>query len=393
MKPGAHIYELIAHEAIYAIAVFTHEGECLFLNRVAEHMLESPATGFRLAQLMPTEDRAPFKNFHADFLKHEGLYQDLIVRKVSGGQLIANVGLRHIPLDQGQTGYLLMVQDVTLQKKMQREITQKQIEIKAAYEDLLRQNRQLKELDGAKDKFIALTTHELRTPLSAMCASVDILRQDLYDSPQQRKEFIEILHEQAHQLQTLVDDILDFAKIQAGKMDYHLELKDITPLAENVMNSFAPLAENNEVRLRFQAPTDCPVKRVCYFDEVRLRQILANVMSNAIKFNRSKGQVDLRIKETANTVQLFIKDTGPGISPKNFSKVFNEFETVESMNQHQKGTGLGMPISRRLAQGMGGDLTFKSRVGVGTTFRVEIPKNKVLDEAFYQERPVLKKSA
>jgi signal transduction histidine kinase len=376
------LFEIMAQEAIYGIVVFQNTGKCLYINRVAEQLLESDQP--RLKDLMPRENLSPLKNLRREFLKHEGLYQDLMIRKASGNTFIANLGNKHLLLDEKKC-FLLMIQDVTLQKKMQREITQKQIEIKAAYEDLLKQNRQLKELDLAKDRFIALTTHELRTPISAMCASAEILKMKLYDNPEQMREFVDVIYDQGLQLQTLVNDILDFAKIQADKMDFYIELRDPVPIARDVLDSFMGMAETNQIKIKFSSPAQ-PTE--CYFDPVRLRQILSNIVNNAIKFNRPEGSVHLFFEEDADTkrIRILVADTGLGVPKSQWDKVFNEFETIGPVNQHYKGTGLGMPISRKLAQGMGGDLFFDSTPNIGSTFWVEIPQRKVLEESLYQAR-------
>ena len=375
-----HLFEAVAREATFGIVVFNSSGECLFINQFAINLLgvELPT----LAQLVPDGERPPLKNFSADILKHDGLYQDIMLKGASG-ILIANVGVKHLQID-GWEAQLLMLHDVTLQKKLQREITAKQTQIKMAYEELLKQNQQLKELDIAKDRFIALTTHELRTPLSAMVASAEILKLKLYDTPEQMDEFINMIHEQGNQLQDLVNDILDFAKIQAGKMDIYLEEQSVTPMIERITNHYTNMAENSAVSLSFEKPSS---DLVCYVDDVRLRQVLSNMISNAIKYNRKNGTVCVHCEQTDEWLKIFVTDTGKGIPADQINKVFNEFETIGQVAQHHKGTGLGMPISRKLTESMGGKLLLESVEGEGSTFWVELPRTRIMDENLYQKRP------
>jgi signal transduction histidine kinase len=377
-----HLYEVVANEATFGIVVFQDDGDCLFVNRVGQGMINQ--TEPALISLFPGTEKPPFKSFSMELLRHEGLYQDILIRREGQGTFVANVGVKHVHFD-GVSAHLLMLQDVTLQKKLQREIIHKQTEIKAAYEDLLRQNRQLKELDIAKNKFIALTTHELRTPLSAMVASAEILKLGLYDDPKQMQEFIDMIYEQGQHLQTLVNDILDFAKIQAGKMEFFIAEHDVVPLARSILHGFEGMGETTDhVKLTFSEP-EGPLN--CYFDELRLRQILSNMLSNAIKYNRANGTVRVHFENTEEFIKLYVEDTGQGIAEDQFDKIFNEFETVGQATEHHKGTGLGMPISRKLVEGMGGKLQFTSVYGKGSVFWVELPKNKILDSSLYQSRP------
>lgn len=376
-----HLYETIAREAMFGIVVFGDSDACLFSNQKAHEMLG--AADLRLADMSPNEERPHLKSFTVDITKHDGLYQDILIRKRDGDAFIANVGVRRIEVD-GRSAHLLMLQDVTLQKKLQREIIAKQTEINAAFEELLHQNRKLKELDLAKDRFIALTTHELRTPLSAMVASAEILKLGLYDDDAQMREFIEMIYEQGLHLQSLVNDILDFAKIQAGKMDFYIESQDAITLVSAIVRGFEIMAESNKVALFFHDPGR---PAMAYFDGMRLHQIVSNIVNNAIKYNRPGGRVDIGIEIDADTIRIHVKDTGKGIPSDQFDKVFNEFETIGQVALHHKGTGLGMPISRKLAEGMGGQLSLESEVDVGSTFTVHLPTTKVLDEDLYRPRP------
>lgn len=377
------LYQAIAEESMSGFLAFNQAGECIFANRVAKQLLNSDSP--ELASMEPTQGHPQLTSFTTELLKHDGVYQDVLVQ----GQdprpaFIVNLGVKSTVVD-GENVQILMMQDVTLQKKLQREIMAKQTEIKAAFEELLGQNRQLKELDIAKDRFIALTTHELRTPLSAMIAAAELLKLQLYDNEEQMNEFITMIYEQGMHLQDLVNDILDFAKIQAGKMDVYLEEKDPVALMKSVVDGFEGMAETNKVEIKFEQPNQ---SMVCYFDPLRLRQIFSNIVNNAIKYNRANGTMTVRFEQKEEKIFVYVDDTGKGIPEEEKSKVFNEFETVGSVSNHHKGTGLGMPISRKLAERMGGNLLFESIHGKGSTFWVELPRLRVFeDEALYQPRP------
>lgn len=369
---------------MFGIAVFDlATAQSFYLNKMAVQLLNCEQLTLVDLNPPPTQARGQLVAFSADLFKHDGFYNDILVGSPSGRCLIANIGVKSTEVD-GKSVQIVMFQDVTLQKKLQREITAKQNEIHQAYTDLLRQNEQLKELDKAKNRFIAITTHELRTPLSAMVASAEILKLELYDDSQQMKEFVNIIYDQGQHLSDLVNDILDFAKIQAGKMDFYIEDQNLIPHLQGILRNFTDMASNNSVEIKFENP---PETVNCYFDEVRLRQVVSNIVNNGIKYNKAGGTLTVTIAESAEAVKVSFTDTGKGIAEDQFDKVFNEFETIGNVSQHHKGTGLGMPISRKLINGMGGKLDFTSIFGQGSTFWIEIPKTKVLTDEVYRPRP------
>ncbi len=380
------LFRIMADEAFMGFVTFDLKTRgCVYLNKKSRELfeLQSAENEWSLDQVFATSSRGDFKAFTQDLLAHEGLYQDVLLHKLNGQFFIANVAVRR--LDSGeQSLVLLMIQDVTLQKKLQREIVAKQLELKTSFEELLKQNTRLKELDLAKDRFVALTTHELRTPLAAMVTSAEILYKKMYDSPEQMDEFVEMIFEQGQHLHALVNDILDFAKIQAGRMDFYIEWQDPSELIQSLCQHFAGMAESHKVAIEVR-PAPAPIS--CYYDELRLRQVLSNIINNAIKYNRKGGSVAISFEDQPECVKIFIRDTGKGIAPDHLQKVFDEFETLGQVAAHHGGTGLGMPISRRLMEGMGGALLLKSELNVGSLFWVEIPKTKCLSEDLYRPRP------
>ena len=375
------LYKFIAEEAQLGFVVCDISNfEVKYINRSAENSLSKKIQSIH--EMSPKSERPPFLSFNGSLLEQEGLHQEILVQK---GEtcFIATINVKAIgPLEENLR--LVMIQDVTLQMKLQRELNAKQAELKMAFEDLLKQNQQLKELDAAKDKFIALTTHELRTPVSAILATADVLKLGFYESEEELKEFIGMIHEQGHHLLELVNDILDFAKIQAGKMDFYIEPHDLVEFSKSLYKGFTKMAEQNGIEL---IPFKMEEKHIGYFDSLRLNQVLSNIITNAIKYNVKGGTVTLSIEEIEDHIKISVTDTGKGISPEDLNKVFDEFETLGQVSQHHKGTGLGMPISRKLIHGMGGRLLVESELGKGSTFWVEVPKNKVLEEELYRSRP------
>jgi len=386
----SEVLAIIAQEAIMGIAAFSKDEECVYLNRLGSEVLEMGVyegdIPLMLEELMGQADRPGFaRGFSRSLLDNEGLYQDILMQKKNGHPFVANVGVKHAHLANGDAVTILMFQDVTVQKKLQRDIQAKQDEINKTYVEVMEQNRQLKDLDQAKDKFIALTSHELRTPLSAIVATAEVLVLELYESPEQKEEFIKTIYSQGLQLMELVNDILDFAKIRAGKMDFAIEQLDVRKTVASIKMNFDHMASASNVTIDTELP-DEPV--LAFFDALRMKEVINNVVSNAIKYNREGGTVTVRIeKSPTGLVRIRCTDTGLGIPADKISVVFNEFETVGHLSKHHKGTGLGMPISKKLCQSMGGDLTLESVEGVGTSFFIDIPTEKILDESMYNSRP------
>jgi signal transduction histidine kinase len=381
------ILQIIAEEAIMGIAVFDSSGKCIYLNKLGREVLEIAAEGdfeLVLGDIIAEDRTGLARGFKLELLQHEGLYQDIFMRKKNGHMLLANVGVKHAILEHVGDVHMVMFQDITIQKKLQREVQAKQDEINKAYQELLEQNKQLRELDLAKDKFIALTTHELRTPLSAIVATAEVLTLKLYESDVQKEEFIQTIHDQGLHLMELVNDILDFAKIRAGKMDFYVEQVDLRPLVKRLVTNFDHMASANEVTMSVVVP-DEPV--LAWTDVLRLKEVVNNVVNNAIKYNRSGGSVTITVAKGDGSARVTVSDTGHGIPADKIKHVFNEFETVGHVATHHKGTGLGMPISRRLMQNMGGGLTLASVPGEGSSFYIDVPTDKVLSEDMYRSRP------
>lgn len=381
-------FEIIAEEAFMGFLVFSKKTrQCVYANTLAKELLELPRRktieDISLESLAEKKPRANLRTIDEDLLTHEGFYQDVYIRKTNGHPFIANLGVKQFS-QHDEDFYLLMIQDITIQKKLQRDLVTKQEEIKSAYEELLVQNEQLKELDKAKNRFIALTTHELRTPLSAMIASAEVLKNKIYDNEEQLNEFVDIIYEQGHHLSELINDILDFTKIQAGKMDFYVEHLDLTEFLTDVVHNLEQMFEHYSVKLNYQ-PMESEQR--CYFDTIRLKQILNNVIDNACKYNKKGGEVRIWIEWNDHSGKVFVADTGTGIPEDKKSDVFNEFETLGKVATHHEGTGLGMPISKRLIEAMGGSISFESDEGVGSVFCIEIPKEKVLNEECYRVRP------
>jgi signal transduction histidine kinase len=265
-------------------------------------------------------------------------------------------------------------------------VAERSAELERLSTELLRANR-------AKSEFLANVSHELRTPLNAIVGFVDLLRDGVYGdlAPRQVNPVDRIAGSAAH-LRHLVDQILDIAKMAAGRMELHPEPVDLRPFVIDVASEFEALISDRGLNLSLAIGGSLPRVRT---DPTHLRQILVNLLGNAVKYTSTGGiavrarVVDERAAGSLGSpspagapqggqawVGLQIADSGIGIAASDLARIFEEFEQVNAGprgDSMQRGTGLGLPISRRLARLLGGDITVESELGKGSTFTVWLP--------------------
>lgn len=230
----------------------------------------------------------------------------------------------------------------------------------------------LREVDQLKSEFLASMSHELRTPLNSIIGFADVLLEGLDGDLNERMEQdVRLIRESGRHLRELIGDILDMSKIEAGRMELRYEEIDIYQMANDLIATAKPLAQEKSLDLSMNLEDDLPVVQA---DRTRLRQVLWNIMGNAIKFTE-EGGVTLAVKmQDENNVLFSIRDTGIGIKPENLPIVFQQFRQVDgALNRKAGGTGLGMPISKKLIELHGGDIWVESTVGKGSTFWFTVP--------------------
>ena len=221
----------------------------------------------------------------------------------------------------------------------------------------------------AKSRFLATVSHEFRTPLNGILGMADLLLDTPLD-PEQRT-YVEALRTSGKALLTLVDGILDFSRIEAGRLDLAAEPFDAALLVEGVVELLAPRAQDKGLEIALDIADDLVACRVG--DADRVRQILLNLAGNAVKFTQSGG-VGVSLTRDGEGIALTIEDTGPGMAEDRIPVLFEEFEQGDgSASRRHEGTGLGLAITRRLVERMGGTIEARSTLGRGSTFRVVLP--------------------
>lgn len=250
------------------------------------------------------------------------------------------------------------------------------ISARIAGEDALVEARARAEAaNEAKSRFLATVSHEFRTPLNGILGMADLLTDTGPDAEQ--ATYVAALRTSGEALLALVDDILDFAKVEAGKLELFEEPYDPVQLVETVAELMAPRAQAKGIELAAHIAPDLPARLVG--DRDRLRQILLNLVGNAVKFTEAGG-VGLSLAQVDDRLEITVADTGPGIPADRLDTIFGEFEQLDhGVAAGQAGTGLGLAIVRRLARLMGGEVRAESRLGEGATFRVTLPLVAALD--------------
>jgi two-component system, sensor histidine kinase and response regulator len=259
--------------------------------------------------------------------------------------------------DGTKVGRVAFVRDVTAERHAQQQLQRARDAAEAASQ--------------AKSQFLANMSHELRTPLTAVIGLSDLLLLERDPLVPRQREYLEGIASSGRHLLALVNDVLDLAKIEAGKTELKLESVPIHDAIEEGLTTISPLATTRGVILEPATIVAVPNVRA---DRVRLRQILYNLISNAVKFTDRGGRVQVRARRDHDRVSIAVMDTGVGIATRDLSRLYRSFEqpTLPS-GDRPGGTGLGLALTKRLVEMHGGTIDVESELGVGTTFTVRIP--------------------
>ena len=242
------------------------------------------------------------------------------------------------------------------------------------FDEIQDKSRQLAEASQHKSQFLANMSHELRTPLNAIIGVTEMLREDAEVLKQDIEPLDRVLGAGRHLL-ALINDILDLSKIEAGRMELHLETFSLVPVIKDVAKTIEPMATKNGNRLVVACPPDLGT---IHADQTRFRQSLLNLASNANKFTEN-GTVTIAAQpqwlDGRDWITIAATDTGIGMTEEQIGRLFQEFSQADaSTTRKYGGTGLGLAISKRFCQMMGGDITVESAPGRGSTFTIRLPR-------------------
>ena len=232
----------------------------------------------------------------------------------------------------------------------------------------LRERQALAAASQHKSQFLSRMSHELRTPLNAILGFGQLLELDAQEA--EARESVEQILTAGRHLVSLVDEILDIGRIEAGELHLDVRPLPLGPVVRGALAMLAPLIVAQGLVVRDETGGNAQLVAA---DEIRLRQILLNVLSNAVKYNRPGGHIVLTVSRTPDAVRLSVRDTGPGMSASEVEQLFTPFERLGAAGRGINGTGLGLVVSRQLLHAMHGHLEVDSRLDVGTTFTIALP--------------------
>jgi signal transduction histidine kinase/ActR/RegA family two-component response regulator len=261
---------------------------------------------------------------------------------------------------------------MVLNEQLEGRVHERTMQLMLANSELELAIEEARAANQAKSAFLSSMSHELRTPLNAILGFAQILASDaMPTTPEQKKEFSGHILKSGRHLLTLINEILDLAKVEAGAVQLSMEPVGLDEILRECQSMIAPLATGRGVQVRFPDA----VHAVVQADRTRLKQVLLNLLSNAVKYNRDGGTVVVDCAPaTPQRLRLTVRDTGIGMTPEQQAALFQPFNRLGQENGAQEGTGIGLVVTRRLVELMGGEIGVSSDAGAGSVFWIELAR-------------------
>jgi PAS domain S-box-containing protein len=365
-----------------AIIEVDREGRIVLLNRVTETLFgyqRDELLGQRVEFLIPEDVRAMHVHHRGQYWDHPqtrpmGSGLSLQGRRKDGSRFPVEISLSPVKSEDGFR-VTAVIRDTTERKQAEdnlRRIQERYTrELSLANQELQQRNREIERADRLKSEFLASMSHELRTPLHTIIGFSELLGEELEGVlNEKQKRFVNHIHKDSLHLLELINDVLDLSKIEAGRVELRSETFDAAGAVEEVLASIRPQAVAKAIQIEVSGGG----RILLYADRVRLKQILYNLLSNAVKFTPEGGRIRIESAIRDGLGEFSISDTGIGIPKEEQESVFDKFYQVGATTKGvREGTGLGLPITRRLVEEHGGTIRVESEPGAGSRFTFTIP--------------------
>jgi PAS domain S-box-containing protein len=347
-------YRLIFENSAVAITMADERERLISWNKFAEDLLGMDREDLHFRQVSSLYPPDEWEKIRARDVREKGLQHHLVettmVRK-DGRIIDVDVSLSVFNNPEDETiSSIAIIRDVTERRKAEEK---------------------LKETMGIKSQFISTVSHELRTPLAAMKEGIAIVLDEVTGRINgKQKKFLNIAKRNVDRLENMINNILDFQKLEAEKIGLQIQNNDVKQVALEVHETMTLYAEKNGIELLFELADNLPEAE---FDRDRIVQVLINLIGNAIKFSPKGGQVCLNVQHRDEELVISVSDTGVGIPKKELPKIFERFYRSEQQCEEVQGTGLGLSIVHKIVTRHGGRIEVESKVGQGSTFTVFLP--------------------
>jgi signal transduction histidine kinase len=339
-------------------------------------------------ELIPQAARSTHEKHRAHYIQHPsvrpmGLGLDLVAKRKDGSVFPVEISLSPIRSAQGSR-VIAIVRDITARKKAEDEINALHMQFTASLAEANRQleirNREVERMNRLKSEFLASMSHELRTPLHTIIGFSDLLAEEMKGPlNDHQKRFVEHIRNDSRHLLELISDTLDLSKIEAGRLTLNKEEFNASDAIGGWIEKLRPLANQKRLTVIEQYAPDLDV----FADPLRLKEVIYNLVSNAIKFTADLGTITIEAIHSEHEALFRVTDTGIGIPSTEHEAIFDKFYQLGSTTKGvREGTGLGLAITKSLVEMHGGRISVHSEPGIGSTFEFALPaKNGVTAEA------------
>jgi signal transduction histidine kinase/DNA-binding response OmpR family regulator len=348
------------YAGIAGIVLFASLLAALLVSSVFRRAVAEPI--MQLADIAKIVSRDKDYSVRAQPIQNQG---ELTILIDAFNEMLTQIGKSESDLRKAHDGLELRVQERTAELQAAKD------EVEAFSHAILRAKEEVERASKFKDQFLSTMSHELRTPLNAVLGFSDLLTEERYGPLNDRqKRYLNHIHTGGKHLLTLINDILDLSKIEAGRLQLAIENVRVNSTLAEAIDTMRSLADKKSQTLVQHAAADLSVRA----DGTRFKQVLMNLIGNAIKFTPENGRIEVAAQQLGDMVRVDVRDSGPGIPPEEQKRIFEAFYRLRNSEKAVEGTGLGLAITQRLVELHGGQLGIESQPGSGSCFYFTLPR-------------------